>query len=412
MLNREGAIATKTREEEKLQENGANSEERFSRDAYTWYLYLILAIFGYKQSILGSIAPFLRDEMGLSKVDIGWHFSIYAVGLFLSGRVVQVAQKYLSGSTVLVVSALLMTMAILCFIVPLPMTGTLAVAFALGLAGGALQVSVQAEIARHHGKNRGVALTEAYVLAGLGVFAGPLVIGIAAAAGFGWRDTLFVPAILLTVVLIAFRNVKPVERIGQGAGHDARDSLNLPIAVVAVLGMILLGIATEWGVGFWGAQFLEIRLGVGPERGVTLMAAFFGGTVIGRLVASRLLRRFTVHHLLIFAIVMGGLVVSILWGVPLLATALPALVVAGMCLGNFFPLILSIANEYAPTQPARVSSGSTQAVGIALLVVPIFLGRLGTTIGLENAVGLLAFLPIAMLLLYAISIRLKGSRLA
>jgi MFS family permease len=369
---------------------------------------LLLAIFGYHQSILGSITPFLRDEMPLTKVEIGWHFSVYALGLFSAGRIVSMLSGRYAAGSLMMISAWAMVGFVAVLAIPMPMAGTLGASLCLGLAGGALQVSIQEALARHHGEGQGIALTEGYIFGGLGVLAGPLVIGLAVKAGLGWRETLVIPALLLglLVVLSGKKNLVEVARRPTGAIAPSEHA-RLPVAAILVLGMILLGIATEWGIGFWGAQFLEVHLSVSPATGVTLMSAFFGGTVVGRLFASRLLQSFEVRMLLLATIIFGGSSVFVLWAEPRFAVATATLIIAGMCLGNFFPLILSVANEIAPDQPGAISAGATQAVGFALLIVPALLGRLGEAVGLNNAVGLLAIFPAAMLALYGLSTGLR-----
>lgn len=389
-----------------MDEAMSKSNKKLNRDGYTWYLYLMLAICGYHQSVLGSITPFLRDEMSLTKTVIGWHFGVYALGLIITGLIVTIlSRNNYSTALLTTASAWLMVAFVAMLAIPMPLTGTLFGSLLLGLSGGALQITVQETLARYHGHKRGIALTEGCIFAGLGVFAGPLVIGLALKMGFGWRETLIVPALLLVLLFLCFRKARPNYSLSKEVPAVVGVSANgkLPLAVFFIFGMILLGIATEWGIGFWGAQFLEVQLDVSPGEGVTIMSAFFGGTVLGRIFASKLLQFFEIRSLLISVIVLGGGSVLLLWAVPNFKVTVAALVIAGMCLGNFFPLILSIANELAPEKAGAISAGATQSVGMALLFAPALLGGLGESIGLISAVGLLAFLPLGMLFLYIFS---------
>lgn len=375
----------------------------FSRDKHTLYLYVMLAIFGFKQSVLGSVTPFLRDELGLSTSIIGWHFSIYALGLILSGRVVAMLGRNLPMDRMLRLGAIVMVVTILMIASAGAVWATLSLSLLLGIAGGVVQISIQASLSAHHGRHQGVALVEAFVLAAAGVFLGPLVIGYAAETALGWRAGLVVPVLLLALAFLIF---KDSFRGNADFATDAvatREKGGLPVQVHIVLGMILLGIATEWGIGFWGAQILEARLSLPPAEAVTMMSVFFGGTVIGRIVASRLLAAVRVRPLLVVLIILGGISVAVLAlfsGRPL---ALASLFVGGACLGNFFPLILSVANEFAPDRPTDVSRGATQAVGLALLIVPFAIGQLGEKVGLLSAFGYLALFPVGMLVLLAVA---------
>ncbi|MBD8555184.1 MFS transporter [Rhizobium sp. CFBP 8762] len=395
-----------------MTKNKLRQKRKITRDFYTVYLYFMMAILGYNQSILGSIMPFLRYEMNMSKAEIGWHFSSYAAGLFVAPYLNAWLFREKSATKALVPSALVLVTTAALFSAP-TYSMMLFLAFALGVGVGAVQISIQEAIASHHGENQSIAVTEAFVFGALGVFVGPLVIGTVSSFGFGWRETMFVPAILLGILMFFSRKLH-LQHEGQAKAlvhpkPTTQGKVTLPVLVL--VGMILFGIATEWGIGFWGAQFLEEKLNTSPETGVTLMAVFFGGTVCGRILVSRLLAFFEVNVTLVAMIFLGGASVLALWAVPLFSVSMVALALAGMCLGNFFPLILATANEYAPQHTRAISAGATQAVGLALLTVPILLGQLSESIGLENALGLLSALPLLMLLMFAVATRMK-TRLA
>lgn len=354
-----------------------------------------MCVFGFSQSVLGSIMPFRRDESDFSTVQVGWHFSLYAIGVLsaglVSGRLLRRtgSSKAIAGGLVALVISMLLSTFVTFY------AGSLVVAVTIGLAGVTVQVAAQAEIVNHHA-NEDVAITEAFVFAGLGVVGGPLIIG-GAETLLTWRWAMGLP-LLAAIPLAMWFMGQPlrsgVDRVVPGP------RTKLPPAILLCWAMIVLAIATEWGVGFWGAQFLESRYDVTAERGVTFMAVFFGGTVVGRIITSRLLIRFGRREVLYAALWLGGLSVLGLWGFRWLPVGLVMLALAGMSLGNFFPLILSVAISHAGDEVERISSGSAQAIGLALLTVPISLAYLADQIGLVDAVGLLAVLPLVMLGLF------------
>ncbi|ABE34206.1 major Facilitator Superfamily protein [Paraburkholderia xenovorans LB400] len=372
----------------------------FRRDAPTWFLYLVLTIFGFQQSVLGSTLPFLSSEFHYDTVQVGWHFTFYAIGLVASGFLSSALLKRMQINTLIRISAVAMVTAVLAITQVSGLTGTLLVAVAMGLTGGCVQAAVQAGIAWHHAENRDMAMVEAFVCAGVGVFVGPLLIGQASAAGLSWRFALLVCAAALAIVFATLPGPSmPADRAAPllAPDDDAGARLSrVPFSVVLSWLMVVLGIGAEWGVGFWGAQYLEIRLSLSPAEAVSMMAFFFGGTVLGRLVSSRLLAVLDGRIMLPAVILLGGIAIFTLWISELRLGTLASLVTAGMCLGNFFPLIISNAIRLAPTRVTLISVGATQAVGVSLLIVPIALGYLGQSIGLVNAVGILAVLPALM----------------
>lgn len=382
----------------------STDETAFQRDRYTVYLYLILALVGFKQSVLGSILPLIKDEMALGPIQIGWHFSIYALGLILSAQLVKaLAQSHgLSKTLNWAGFGMVTTIFVIAFGTTLILT--LSLALVLGLAGGTAQIVVMSKLSTHHQSNRAVAIVEANVLAAVGVFLGPLCIGFTAGYDVGWRGVLVLPLITLLLINSLFsveRNFDAQPSFEADCGYNP--GARLPLAAIVVLSMIFFGIATEWGIGFWGALFLESQLNMSTDEAVTYMSIFFGGTVFGRIVVSRLLLRFPLRAILVILIVLGGLSIVILTESFDHELAFGALFVGGACLGNFFPLILALANEIATSRATDVSRVATFTVGAALLVVPYLIGNIGELAGLRTAVRMLSFFPAVMLILYIIS---------
>ena len=364
------------------------------RDSRTYLLYAVMFVFGFSQSVLGSIMPFHEDELDYTTVQVGWHFTAYAVGVVAAGLI---SRAYLGGigtSTAIAGSLVAMGASIALSSVTGVVAASLVVAVAIGLSGVVVQIAAQAEIINHH-DHGDVAITEAFVFAGAGVLSGPLVIGGASELG-SWRWAMLVPLVLAVPLALYIWRHPATQAAAENAAHQGG---RLPRAVLVCWVMVVLGIATEWGIGFWGAQFLERRYDLTESRAVTLMAVFFGGTVLGRIVSSRVLRHFDTRAVLSVVLWAGTISVFSLWAFPAIPVGMVMLAVAGMSLGNLFPLVLSVAVAQAGDQVERISSGSAQAVGIALLTVPVTLGYVGDQIGLVDAVGLLTILPVVMIAL-------------
>ncbi|WP_350316141.1 hypothetical protein OHK33_19285 [Pectobacterium aroidearum] len=122
---------------------------------------------------------------------------------------------------------------------------------------------------------------------------------------------------------------------------------------------------------------------------------------------SRLLLRYEINTLLIGAMIVGGIGLVILWLVPHVTVALVSLAILGACLGNFFPLILSVATQQPAQFLSKIAAGATQSVGLALLLAPLLLGKVGEGIGLVGAIGLLTVIPPVMLVAYLLSRKLS-----
>ena len=57
----------------------------FSRDNFTWFIYLTLGYYAYLLNAIGPAMPFLRAELDLSYTLSSAHLSAFAVGILLAG---------------------------------------------------------------------------------------------------------------------------------------------------------------------------------------------------------------------------------------------------------------------------------------------------------------------------------------
>lgn len=57
----------------------------FHRDRFTWLAYLSIAFYGYFLNVLGPITPFLKEELHLTYTVSSFHFTAFAIGIFLVG---------------------------------------------------------------------------------------------------------------------------------------------------------------------------------------------------------------------------------------------------------------------------------------------------------------------------------------
>ena len=156
----------------------------FHRVRFTWLAYLMLAFFAYYLNILGPIAPFLKDELGLDYTVSSLHYTAFALGFLVvglgghlvirrigRGRALWMGAAGLSGGALLLVSG------------RSPFI-TIGAAFVMGLVGSLILTIIPSALSDQHGEQRAVALSEANVVSSLLSTAAPLLVGwLAAGAG-------------------------------------------------------------------------------------------------------------------------------------------------------------------------------------------------------------------------------------
>lgn len=366
-----------------------------------WSIYLMFGLFGAQQGMLGPLMPFLRAEFSLDLRWTGLHFAAYALGLVLIG----VPYRWLErkppviGTGRIAIGSIIVASGFFAMAAGLPMT--LPGSVVLGFSGGLVMAVGQAMLGRCYGEQAAAKLVEAHIVAGLCVLGGALLVGAATALGLSWRAA---PLLISAWALLMFCVPSDLHRTearttpataSTGAPADALPAPRL--TRLSLWALVILGISAEWGVGFWGAEYMKTHVQTSASVAATLMSLYFAGTVCGRLASSFALRRLSPLSLLttvIFSAIATLLVLSLIQG--LAGTAVFTFVL-GACLGNFFPLILGSAMRVAPHASSALSTQASQAVGVALLLAPFLLGLLSERIGVEAAFSLLIIYPLLML---------------
>lgn len=368
-------------------------------EARPWFLYLLFGLFGAQQGLLGPIMPFLRGTLALDLSWAGLHFAAYAAGLALVGWPYRWLERRLRSTSMTSAACLSVVVASSLFTVAGHWSLSLLAAAAMGLSGGFVLAVGQAALGQRYREQAAPRLVEAHIVAGLCVLGGALLVGGMTGLGLSWRlvpGSIAALALLLTLLSLSAWNVSPSFVMAGQAGEGGQPPMDRRLQL-SLWALVLLGISAEWGVGFWGAEYLAVHTQVSASAAATLMSLYFAGTVCGRLASRYALTRIRPLPLLV-GVVLGAIATLLVlyFSQTRLLTALFVFVL-GACLGNFFPLILGSAMRIAPQASSAISAQASQAVGVALLLAPFLLGLLSARIGVEAAFSLLIVYPFLML---------------
>ncbi len=363
----------------------------FTRDRFTWLAYLMLAYYAYYQAALGPIMPFLRAELGLNYAAGGLHFSAFALGMILAGLSGDRFARRFGRRAVFWGGALGMTAGVLWFVLGRQVSQTIAASLLMGFMGTLLLVIIQAALSDHHGDDRAIALTEANVGASLAAGLAPLLVGASLRLGAGWRAAALAGVATLFLLLILYRRQPIPEAPALVVEHDGR-ARRLPRLFWAYWTVLVLGVAIEWSLIFWGADFLNTVVGLNRTNAVTLMSVFFVAMVGGRFAGSRLTRRLPAANLLLLALALALLGFLLYWLAILPAANVAGLFIAGLGVANLFPMSLSVATGVAAEQANRASARLSMGSGLAIMTAPLILGWTADQIGLQGAFAIVVLL--------------------
>lgn len=351
------------------------------RDRLTWTAYLMIAWFACLQAAPGVVTTHLRDELHLSYGVGGSYVAAFAAGSVIAGVASTSLERAAGRSVVLWSAAVTLSVGAVGMTAGRTAATTIAPVFVMGVGGGLLLAVVQAALADHHHDLRTVALTEANVAAGVAYMVLIGLLTAAAAWGLGWRAAVLVTLVVPVVARWNTRGLAIEESPPSVEGHGPR----LPRAFWVVAAILVCTTAVEWSVTAWGATFVEEATSVSSDTAVTLMAAYFGGFLGGRVLGSRLARRTVPESLLAWAVGLAFIGFVVLWTSTSPAQAALGLAILGVGVGNLFPMTLSAAVAAAPGRAGQASGRAVATSSAAVLLAPLAIGTIADSTSLKAA---------------------------
>jgi len=367
--------------------------KKFLRNRNTWVAYILLAVYAYFLNIPGPITPFLRDEFHLSYTVSSLHFSAFAVGILVVGLAGHAVIHHIGRWQALSIGAIgLGSGALLLAFGRTPLV-TIAAAFLMGGVGSLILAVVPAALSEEHGEMRAMAISEANVLSSLISATAPFLVGRSANLMVGWRFALIIvalPAILAGVIL--FKPGRPRET-GARAVQSRR---GLPPLFWFYWTCIVLAVSVEFCMIYWSANYMESELGMSRTSAAQSVSLFLAGMIVGRLVSTRLLQDRPARKVVLASILLGMLGFTLYWTATSALLGMISLTITGLGVASLYPSILSMAIGAAHGDEAQAGARATLASGMAILILPLFLGRLADIVGIKAAFAVVAVLFTAM----------------
>ncbi len=379
----------------------------FQRDRFTWLAYLMLGYYAYMQAILGPVSPFLRAELALNYTVTGFHLSAFALGMLLAGATGERLAARVGRGAMFWGGGLGMIIGALLLISGRHPAVTVSGGFTMGFLGSYLLVTVQSTLSAHHGDERATGLTEANIVAAVLATLAPIAVANGVRYLGGWRYGFVFGALYGLLLFLVFRATAIPSG---GLPQKTHSRAPLPTAFWAYWVVGFTSVSAEWCIIFWGGEFLESVVGLSKANAAELMSGFFAAIIIGRIVGSRLTRKFSSKQLLTGAIATVCLGFPIFWLARIAAFNVAGLFIAGLGVANLFPLTLAAASNVAPDQPDAASARVSLAAGAAILIVPQALGTFADQVGIQRAFAVVAAMLIAVILANRVANRLPAAR--
>jgi fucose permease len=393
----------------------------FHRDRLTWLLYLAISYYGIFLNLLGPITPFLKAELNLSYTVSSLHFTAFAAGMLANGLWGHLVIGRLGRWRALWLGIFGLALGSGLLVLGRIPAVTLCAALLMGLVGSLILVIVPAGLSDLHGELRAVALSEANTLASLLTSFAPLLVGWFAAGLAGlpgaWRLGLALPALASLLIYLAFRQgarLQDPPRHPPAGEAGEKEAQRLPALFWMLWVALLLGVAVEFCMIFWSADYMEKILGLQKTLAAQSVSLFLAGMILGRLAVSRLVQRFSTYLILSLSILLAAGGFLLFWAAPALGPGAAlvgalGLFLCGLGVAGLYPLILALAMASAGARLAQAGARAALASGMAILLLPLLMGRLADETGIQAAYAVVLALLLAVLLLVQLAGRMAAA---
>lgn len=364
-----------------------------TRTRRTWLIYALLSLYVFMLNVPGPVTNYLKDEFTMSYTLSSLHFSAFAAGVLVTGLFGAYFIPRFPRQKVLAFGALGLGVGGLILAFGRSPAVTIAGIFLMGCIGTLILSIYPAILDEEMGARSPVGISEANTIASLFAGLAPLLVGFLVQKAVGWR-----PAVVLIAAVSLSLGVWLLLRFG-GSPQSA-SARKIPAKQTGKLpGMywiwwlaLMLGIAVEYCIIYWGADYVEKVLGFSKNTATQSVSLFMAGMIIGRFFGSRLLERVPPMKLISGSISLSVFGFALFWsGIsPLLG--LVGLLLLGLGGANLYPVLVSMAIASAGELKAEAGARATLATGTAILFLPLVLGIVSDKMGIRLAystVGLL-----------------------
>ena len=342
---------------------------------------------GLPDALLGVAWPTMSDEFSTTVDRLGIIMTGGTVGYALSSFMIGAIISRIGLAGLLIQSASLTVIALVLFIVVPDWYWMPFVALIAGLGGGGIDAGLNAYVDKHYSSRIMQWLHASF---GVGVTIGPAIMTLSLAMTGLWRPGYLLVAFLMLLMLSAFIHYRSLwsdqpetsETEEQGNANMLA-TLKLPAAWLSMLAFFLYTSA-EIGLGFWVFTLLTESRGVLLATAGLWVTVYWGSFTVGRIVAGLLAPKFGEMRLTLFGLLISltGLVLFTLQiGGP---GGVYGLALVGLGFAPTFPALLSTTSErVAKAHVTNLIGMQISAAGVGLVVMPLSLGLIVSSVGLE-----------------------------
>jgi len=364
-------------------------------------------VFGIVLALLGVLfgLPEMRARLHVDLAQQGDLFLLLYVGVLIASTLSGPLLDRLGNKLVLLVSALLVSGALVGFTEARSFGVAAVSGVILGLGGGGLNTASNALVSDLYGQERGAMLNVLGVFYGVGALVIPL-LAASLSAVFTVRELLLLAATLAALAAVDYALLRfPPAR--EAKGFSARELASVArYPGVLVLAMVLFfESGNEAAIGGWTSSYLGAA-GAGARTATGVLAGYWAALMTGRLLASRLLSRISKTQLVLASSIGAAAGCALLISTRSLAGMAAGVALAGLSFAAIYPTTLAIAGDRY-SHLAGTVFGLLFSVGLTGgMLFPWAIGHLSQPFGMRRSL----LLPVASCLVICVLVVVIRSR--
>jgi fucose permease len=302
-------------------------------------------VFGIVMALLGAVMPVLSERLAFDLADAGMLFLVMNASMLVASLVVGPAMDRFGMKLPITAGTSLVGAGMAGMATAGSFGALLPAAMLLGFGGGALNAGANTLVADLHEDpdRKASALNLLGVFFGFGALILPFSIGALLASAGLFALLLAATALCVVTAVVGLLHRFPQGKQAHGVSlREMRRFIGTPLVMLLAF-VLFFQSGNEFVLGGYFATFLTRELTLPVERASYLLAAYWAGIMLSRLVLSRLLVRVRPQRAVFGGALMSAVGAIIVAVAPSTFIAVAGVLLTAVALAGIFPTVLGIA---------------------------------------------------------------------
>ena len=356
---------------------------------FTWVMVI---------GLLGPSVPKIIEDLQISYAQAGLFFTMLSLGSLFGTTLAGIASDYLNRKILFGMVALILAVGLASMGLAVSYLAVLLIILGYSLFGspaGTVGQSIMLSIFPER-RERYISLQTSF--AALGSLTAPLLVWLNLRGDLSWRWT-FIEAGGIAALLFIWILIVPLPRsTGRMIGWKNLSGILGNPRILASALLIFFSVAPDLGFSYWLAEHFKTELGVPLELSAAVVSVFLVGMIGGRLMTSRLLRRFASVRILKVGMFLSLASLIVFLSVPWIPVKLVTLALYGLGTAPVFPLLMARGTALYPDQPGTISGILFGSVSLGGMAFPLLLGAVASSVGIRLTYILVGAIILGLLL--------------